>query len=506
MKGKQTEEHEYKCFHCGARFRFPSSNFQMAGQCPNCGRHTIFIRTDTPYDIKRYFDKGRFLSKKLADDIMSQHAFVTFNDTEEVYFYEGGIYKPKGEILIKQICEEVLDIRANTHRINEVINHIRRSSYIDRNEIMDSNPHFLCVNNGILDLRKIKEGKIKLLPHTPEMVFLNKLNIGYNPDADCPKIMAFLNQIIREEDLNLLQEMVGYTLWKDYSIQKAFVLLGEGNNGKSTFLQLLTKLLGKHNVSSVSLQELENNRFAAASLYGKLANIYADLPSKILRNTSKFKMLTGGDIITAEQKFKNPFKFYNHAKIIFSTNELPRTHDDTAAFFRRWILIDFPNRFEDDKADTHILEKIATPEELSGFLNWALKGLARLLKNGKFSTTETTEEVRRHYIMASDPIHAFVDYCLMQDTEGVIPKELIYATFVGYCNNKKLPVASKQVFSRDLPKFIAVSEQRPKIGERQERCYSGIKLTEYCKQFIPQELSEKYTSIMDKIVEGRDAK
>jgi len=304
----------------------------MAGQCPNCGRHTVFIKVDISYDIKKYFDKGRFLSKKLADDIMSQHTFITFDDTEEIYFYEDGIYKPKGKILIEQICEEVLSIKGNTHRVNEVVNHIKRSTYINRSKIMDSNPNFLCVENGIIDLTKIKEGEIMLLPHTSKMVFLSKLPVEYKPNQDCPKIKKFLKEIVRPEDIPLLQEMVGYTLWKDYPIQKAFVLLGEGNNGKSTFLQLLTKLLGKHNVSSVSLQELENNRFATALLYGKLANIYADLPSKILRNTSKFKMLTGGDIITAEQKFKNPFKFYNHAKIIFSTNELPRTHDDTEHF------------------------------------------------------------------------------------------------------------------------------------------------------------------------------
>ena len=178
------------------------------------------------------------------------------------------------------------------------------------------------------------------------MIFLKKIPIKYNPNADCPKIKEFINQIMREEDVVVLQELAGYCLWKDYPIQKAFALVGEGSNGKSTFLRLLTKLLGKENVSSISLQDLVNNRFAVANLYGKLANIFADLPPEILKDTAKFKMLTGGDIITAEKKFKNPFKFYNYAKLIFSCNRLPVTYDDTTAFFRRWVIINFPNTFD----------------------------------------------------------------------------------------------------------------------------------------------------------------
>ena len=71
-------------------------------------------------------------------------------------------------------------------------------------------------------------------------------------------------------------------------------------------------------MSHVALQDLEENRFQVAELYGKLANIFADLPNKRLQSSSMFKTLVSGDRITAERKHENPFVFRNHAKLIFS--------------------------------------------------------------------------------------------------------------------------------------------------------------------------------------------
>ena len=83
--------------------------------------------------------------------------------------------------------------------------------------------------------------------------------------------------------------------------------------------------------------------------------------------------------------------------MIFSANLIPKTKDDTTAFFRRWIIINFPNQFLPDnpKTDKDLTKKLTTQEELSGFFNWTLKGLKRLLKNGKFSSGKSVEETRQ---------------------------------------------------------------------------------------------------------------
>jgi putative DNA primase/helicase len=232
------------------------------------------------------------------------------------------------------------------------------------------------------------------------------------------------------------------------------------------------------------LQELEHNRFASANLYRKLANIYADLPSVALQNPGVFKMLTGGDVVKAEKKFKDFFFFTNYAKLIYSANRVPYVADESEAFFRRWIIINFPFKFEPNPngpnskpVNPNILQEITTEEELSGFLNLALSRLKKVLNQG-FSYAKTTEEIREAYIRASDPIGAFVMDCVVQSPEDFVPKDELYNAYVSYCKSKKLIIVDKAVFSKNLRRYVVVEECRPKIKGERPRAWKGIKLVQ----------------------------
>jgi len=127
-----------------------------------------------------------------------------------------------------------------------------------------------------------------------------------------------------------------------------------------------------------------SDRFAKADLYGKMANIGGDLPAKDLSDTAAFRNLTGGDDNRAQEKYRNAFNFRNKAKMFFSANVLPRSPDDTYAYYSRWILLEFLNIFDprSGTGDPDLDSKLQTPEELSGLLNIALAGLDRLRSNG----------------------------------------------------------------------------------------------------------------------------
>jgi len=450
-KDNNGQDNLFKCVRCGAEVKFPDTPYsRVAGYCRECKRDTIFQKIAGNIPVEDFFEEKLFIPKRLANYIMTSSQFITFQDTEETYIYNDGIYRPNGEAIIKKTIENILEKESNTYRVNETLNHIKRSTYIDRRNI-ETHPELLCLQNGILDIKRDE-----LLSHTPDIIFLNKIPVRYDPDADCPKIKKFISEIVPASDILLIQEMAGYCLYRDYSLDKAFLLIGEGSNGKSTLLNLLTKFLGKENVSSISLQDLDTNRFAVAELHGKLANVYADLPDRALNHTGKFKMLTGGDIISAERKFKGHFTFINYAKLIFSCNKVPESRDDTTAFYRRWIMINFPNKFEGENINPNILEEISTEEELSGLLNWALEGLRRLLKNGHFSNSITTEEIREQYIKQSNPVLAFVEDRLISDSQGEISKDELYRLFCDYCEEVGLPTKAKNVFGRELPRYIAV--------------------------------------------------
>jgi len=436
--------------------------------------------------ITKYFDGepqvGKFKVFTLAEDIKKSIRFITLRDTDEVYWYDEieGIWKPNGETKIKEMARKFLGEFAKTHYINEVVNAIKETTYVDRN-VFDSLPlEEIPVANGVLNW-KTKE----LRPYKPEDYVTNKLPVVYNPEAKAETFNKFLREVVATElEVTTIKEIFAYCLYRDYPFQKAVMLVGDGSNGKSTLLQVLISFLGRENIAAVSLQDLEKNRFAAAQLYRKLANIYADLPSIALKNPGKFKVLTGGDYLTAEKKFKNPFSFRNYAKIIFSANQVPYVEDQSDAFYRRWIIINFPFKFVDDpknpnekKKDDHILEKLTTETELSGILNECLEILPRLIENG-FTMKKPTEEIRKEYLRAASPVAAFVMECLIEDPDSYVPKEELYNAYCEYCRINKLPIRSSNLFHKELRKYIRVYEERKTIGGQRQRVYLGIKLIE----------------------------
>jgi len=427
-------------------------------------------------DVERFYDKKRkktiFRAAYVAAELMQEYTYVTRKSDKITFRYkpEKGVYALYGEAHIKTQTRIKLGKHTSTGRQNEVLNFIQVSTYKD---LEDAPPHLIILKNGVLN---INTGKLEKF--NPESFILNALEVKYNPKADCPKFKKFLSQVIRKEDIPTIQEYIGYTLLRDYRFHKTLLLVGEGANGKSTFLEVLRALLGNENVANEPLQTLITNRFAVSQLYGKLANIYADLPAIALRNTGYFKMLTGNDTISGEYKFRDRFNFKNYSKLIFSCNQIPETPDNTVAFYRRWIIINFPNQFleENPKTDKNLLAKLTTPEELSGILNWALDGLDRLLKKERFSVAKTVEETRAQYVKASDPIRAFAEERLEADAKAVETKDDVYNAYIEYCNAHNLPSTTKNSFSMRLPQYIAVTASKTTRLNKKVLSWQGVRL------------------------------
>lgn len=408
---------------------------------------------------------------KLAKYLMQIYEFKTFQDTEEVLVYQDGIYQTDGETVIKKDCQKLLGETKN-HYVSEVLATIQRSTYIQR-EQFDKDPNLLTLKNGILDL----ENRV-LNDFTPIHLSTIKLPVIYDPQATCPNIERFLSEIVDADDIELLKEFVAYLLEPSYFIRKSFMLVGGGSNGKSTFLELLNHFLGPENCSHEPLQQLIYNRFSSARLYGKLLNSFNDISNAALKSTGIFKGLCGADTIRGENKFKNPFYFKNKAKLIFSTNRMPKTNDDSDAFYERWIIINFPQIFDDSNPDTDkaLLEKLTTPQELSGLLNIALDRLQDLRQKQKFSSSQTVAQTKEYYKKLSDPIYAFLEDECIKDHVAFITKADLYAAFNKYCEQRKLTKMSQMTFTKDLKKHVNPREERKTILGKRKTCWTGIRL------------------------------
>jgi len=421
-----------------------------------------------------WFEKGVFIPKILGDCIMDKYIFKSIpSRNSTIYVYDGGVYKDSGEAVIKEEARKMLGKKAKNLYINEVIGHIEQSTYIFQNQI-NQDPYIINLKNGFYYLLEKK-----LKPHNPEIFSITQLPVYYDPEADCPLIKKFVSEIVYKEFVPVIQELFGYLLWKDYFIQKAFMFVGEGSNGKSTLIKLIKAFLGEENISSVALQNLDKNRFATSSLYGKMANLYSDISDEALFKTGVFKILTGGDTIQAEKKYKDDFKFVNFAKLIFACNKIPETRDNTEAFFRRWIIITFPNKFEGASDDKGLIAKLTSEKELSGLFNWALEGLERLLKNNSFSNVSPTEETSKIYMKMSSSVAGFVIDCCVVDLDNEMSKDDLYSAYCQYCRENKFFIYNKEVFFRKLAIYAEhLKVIRVKEGLRRVWKIKGLRLKE----------------------------
>ncbi|MEM3656394.1 MAG: phage/plasmid primase, P4 family [Thermoprotei archaeon] len=330
------------------------------------------------------------------------------------------------------------------------------------------------LRNGVFDL---ETGVLH--PHSPDYWFTSCIEVDYNPDAKCPNFLRFLSEILRQEDIPTMQEMLGYILHRSNFARRAFMLIGSGSNGKSLLLQIVEEWLGKANVSHLPLQELEWSRWGKAALLGKHANIFADLPQSPLGKSEVFRAVTGDDTLDAERKFHPYFTFKPYAKLIFSTNRLPAIREDEVdAFFKRWIIIEFPNTFPDDMQKREaILRECLTDEEKSGILNWALEGLRRLLQNRKFTGEETTvSEIRDRWMRESNPAYDFLATYVEKDQSSYIPKQELWSKYIEWCEAQGLPPPRRQnEFSTLVSAIFAAVTRRIYEGETRIWVWGGIR-------------------------------
>lgn len=386
--------------------------------------------------------KIRFVSKRLGDAIMQETDFRTLKGSGRMYRYDAGFYHEDGEEHIKGRCKELLDEEFTNARAKETIGYIQAATYTDMAQI-ESDSRFINLSNGLFD--PIKQ---ELKPHTPDVFSIYQIPITYDPGASCPLWLSVVSDKCPDAETQLvLQEFFGYCFIPRQKYEVALLLYGPPRTMKSTALDVLLRLLGEDNVTNASLQTINEDKFSAAYLFGKKANICADLDAAGLRSTAAFMQIVGGDRITKGRKHEHQFSFYPDAKLIFSCNVIPASSNKDLSFYRRWIILEFAKQTPINGIDTLMRQKLQA--ELSGILNWALDGLRRLEANNGFSYTKTPEQVKDLYERNSDSINSFLLNCIsMVDDGGKLTKREAYAEYANYCNTNKLTRHNQIYFGR----------------------------------------------------------
>lgn len=436
----------------------------------------------------------------IGDRIISKVSIFVMEDTKEFYIYRNGVYRNRLDLFLRRKIREeysayfleqwVIIYPENVPEIipvpkvgyiNEVLEYIADYRHKSREFIDSKQKGYINFKNGVLRLNTWAFEKHN--SEHAELYPIRQIPIYYDPAADCLMIKKFISEIIHPSDVPLLQEWIGYCLIPDITMQKALMLVGTGANGKSVLLNLLTKFWGEKNISGESLQKLETDKFSVANLYGKLVNVYRDLSNTPLEKNDTFNTLTGNDhMIRGEKKYRDSFDFENTARLMFSANDLPQAKSNNFAYYRRWLIIEFPNQFTGSKDDKTLFEKISTKKELSGLLNWALEGLKRLLEKKCFSHCRSIEETEKLYKINCDPVAAFLEECTTYG-EGETDGTILNAAYNQWAEKNGKKKLSNIDFPRKLKALGLESYREWKPNEQGNRkswtVWSGVTLNSF---------------------------
>jgi len=395
----------------------------------------------------------------IVDNINKNHKYF-FNEALGFYEYSMGCYRPRQNTEIHSVIKHELGNFARGTIFGSVRKHIEAMS-ISVDEL--NKGHYLNFVNGMLNL---ETGKME--DHDPSFLSTIQLDYCYDPDAQCQRWREFIDEITdsNEKKQKLLQEIAGYVLYSDNSLQKAFVMIGAGRNGKSVFLNTLTKVFNKKNTSNVEIADLVES-FQRIKLMKSMVNICTEMSADVSQASSFFKQIVVGDPVSGCYKHKDYIEFTPRVKFICATNSMFRTKDVTDGFLRRISFIKFDLEYHIDvndirrphhrKADVNLEKTLEL--ELPGIFNWCYAGYKRLQKQSMFTETSEHKYLIKDLRNTENPHMVFFE----EVKEIEYTRESLWRSYFNWCGDQEITTKVKSDFY--LMADISMIKEYNNLGE-----------------------------------------
>jgi putative DNA primase/helicase len=332
----------------------------------------------------------------------------------------------------------------------------------------------VACSNGLLHV-----GTRKLLDLTP--LFFNRVAVpfGYDAAASEPtRWLSFLDQLWPDdpESVDALQEFFGYVLSGRTDLHKIMLLIGPTRSGKGTIARVLGALLGKGNVAGPTLASLGTN-FGLSPLLGKPLAVVSDARlagGNVHQVVERLLSVSGEDLLTVDRKYREPWTGKLPSRFLILSNELPRFGDASGAIANRFVVLVMHESYL-GRENTSLTEELTA--ELTGILSWALDGLDRLTRQGKFTEPKSSTDSILALQDLVSPTAAFVrDRCEVGIGCEISVTDLFDAWKVWAEDNGHKP-GTVQTFGRDIRAVVpALRQVRPREGEDRERHYVGLQL------------------------------
>lgn len=402
--------------------------------------------TEKQTQTTNYYDnQGKLIVSKFASFLIENEHICKINN--QLYIYNGEVYVTGNSYIEASMLK--YDPNILSAKRTEILKMVHLLLQNEKNKKY-APASYIAFKNGIYNL-----DVDQLLDFNPNIIITNQIPYNYNPKAVNNK---FLDNVLNawvcgDRDLyNLLLEVVGMTMYRSNKISSCFILTGDKDNGKSTFIWLLKTLLGDDNYSSIGLHDLER-RFKNADLAGKLANLGDDIGDGYIANTETFKKLVTGETVILERKGKDPFDCNYYGKLIFNANTIPRIKDETGAVIdKRLIYLPFNAKFSGSKKDVDLKEKFTT-EVLEALILLGIEGIKRVIKNKSFTQVDSAEKLKEEYKFLNNPILQFID----KTGEANIYNwdcEPLYKDYVDFCKDNGFSSVQERKFRREIAKEL----------------------------------------------------
>ena len=398
------------------------------------------ILRDGAFQKQVFFKGGTFLHDRFGNFLKSS-AHVS-RVGQELCVYDDGIYVRGYRRIEHDMIKHIPNLTRS--RRTEVLTWLEASLI---NSVPLSDARYICFKNGVLD---VKTGELS--EHSPDYVLLNKIPHDYDPEAYSEVCDRTLDKISCHdpEVRALLEEVAGYTMYRRNELRKAFILIGDKANGKSTFLDMINTMLGSANTTALDLKEL-SDRFKTAEAASKLAIIGDDIGDEFIPNPSIFKKLVSGDRINAERKGKDPFDFDNYSKLLFSANNIPRIKDKSGAVIDRLIIVPFRATFspDDPDYDPNIKYKLRSEESIKYLIRIGINALSNVLERKRFTVSESMQKELKEYEENNNPVLLF----FAEDPKIVDePTRTVYRKYSEFCTMNGFQPISNIEFSKQVRK------------------------------------------------------
>lgn len=418
----------------------------------------IILRDDA-FMKESFFIKGSFQHEKFGDFLINEHHICKIANV--LHIYKDGVYS-----------EHQSDIEA------AMIKHIPSLKRMQRQETLFylqlkakdkkfAPTKYIVVKNGVFNL-----DSWELEDFTPEIITTNKIPIAYIKNAYHEVTDKTLNKMaVHDKKIRaILEEILGYILFRRNEFAATFILTGDGSNGKSSYLKIIRNLVGNDNTSSLDLKELDQ-RFKTAELFGKLVNIGDDISKGYIKESSVFKKLSTGETINVERKGKDPFDFQNYSKLVFSANEMPRINDFSDGLGRRLQIVPFKAKFSVNDADfdPFITDKLVSNESMQYVLNLALNSLKRLLKNNKFTKSKAVENELEKYKEENNPIISFVNSEEIELERSIVGD--LYMQYKLFCTDNGYQPVSNISFSKSIKHMYGLEVKVQRVDGKSKRIF-----------------------------------